>query len=314
MAGSEDAFGAGGEIEGDRGHDPVLLERVVEVLAPKPESRIFDGTVGLGGHAAAILARLGDRGWLVGVDRDSEALERARARLDPIGRTFHLYRGLYTEIREALRSAGREAERGLDGILLDLGVSSLQLDAARRGFSFMRDGPLDMRMSSGVGMSAEEWLARASVSELTEVLRRHGEEPAAARIARAIDRQRRREAPLRTTAELAAVVESVCPRRGRRIHPATRTFQAIRIAVNRELEHLESFLAQVDRYLAPGGRLAVLSYHSLEDRLVKDWIRRRAREGLFEEVRPEWFAPDSKENERNPRARSARLRWTRRRG
>ncbi len=313
--GNTDALqsGRGDELSQGPGHIPVLLDEVVDRLSPRPGGKIYDGTVGLGGHAAALVPRLGSGGQLVGVDRDAEALELARARLAKVGPQFYLFRGLYTQIDEALSGAGLDPRGGLDGILLDLGVSSLQLDAARRGFSFRRDGPLDMRMAPEVGVSAATWLEQVPVDELADVFRRYGEEPAARKIARAIDLERRTR-PLRTTAELAAVVESVKPRRGRRIHPATRVFQAIRIAVNSELEHLRAFLETVDRYLAPRGRLVVVSYHSLEDRIVKELVKRRVREGIFENPRPAWLRPSQDEIGKNPRARSARLRWVVRAG
>jgi 16S rRNA (cytosine1402-N4)-methyltransferase len=278
----------------------------------RPAGKVFDGTVGLGGHAAAILSRLGSPGYLVGVDRDPQALELARRRLQAVSASFSLYQGLYTEIEDALRAAGLSPEGSMDGILLDLGVSSLQLDRAERGFSFQRSGPLDMRMGSQ-GPAAAEWLAAAPVKEIADVLRRFGEERHAQRIARAIDR-RRKEREIKTTGDLAEVVAAAVPGKRGRIHPATRVFQAIRILVNSELDLLRAFLERVDRYLAPAGRLVVISYHSLEDRLVKELLRRRVAEGIFERSRPAWLRPGEEEIQRNPRARSARLRWAVRRG
>jgi len=285
----------------------VLLSEVIECLDLRPGSVIVDGTVGLGGHASAILECVAPEGLLIGIDRDAEALEKARVRLRSVGRSFYLFRGLFTQVREAVEAAGRSPDGGLDGILLDLGVSSFQLDTAGRGFSFSGDGPLDMRMDAEVGESAAEWLARVSKADLTKVLREFGEEPAAARIASAVERERARR-PITTTGELARIVESVVPRGKRKIHPATRTFQAIRIKVNEELALLDSFLDQVDRYLVLGGRLVVLSYHSLEDRIVKRCLRARAREGILRVEKPEVIRPREEEVRRNPRARSARLR------
>ena len=323
-------------------HVPVLLERVLEILPlgflhNQPETRpqelfrgeaseratgkrILDGTVGLGGHAEAILSRLGSGGILVGIDQDAEALEMARSRLEkccPLAARFHLFQGFFTQAQEALLAAGIVPEGGLDGILLDLGVSSYQLDTARRGFSFLRDGPLDMRLSgeiAGEGSpTAAKWLESASFREIEQVLREFGEEPAAGKIARAIDAERRIR-PLRSTLQLARLVESVKPRWREKIHPATRSFQAIRIKINAELEQLRSFLWLADRFLAPGGRLVVISYHSLEDRLVKQLIHQRVKEGIFDKPRPEIFRPLKEEIERNPRCRSARLRWASRSG
>ena len=301
------------EGAGDAGHVPVLLSEVMKILDPFPGMRVLDGTLGMGGHAAAILERIRPKGRLLGIDRDEDALERARRRLERVGGEFHLYRGVFSRIEDAFSEAGWEAEGGLDGVLLDLGVSSYQLDTPERGFSFQREGPLDMRMSAGEGEDARSWLRSVSREELVRVLKEYGEEPAAARIAREIERERR-AGGLETTAQLADLVARVSPRAGRKTHPATRTFQAIRIAVNRELQLLEDFLKKIDRYLAPGGRVVILSYHSLEDRLVKSWLRRRVQEGIFERVEPEWIRPGAPEVKRNPRARSARLRWAKRRG
>ena len=251
-----------------RKHVPVLLREVLEVLEPRTGERIFDGTLGFAGHAEKILACIEPNGLLIGVDRDEEALGEARTRLEKISSRFFLFRGVFSQIRQALLEAGVDPDGGLDGILLDLGVSSYQLDNPARGFRFIGEGPLDMRMSQGEGESASDWLATAASEEIEMVLREFGEESAARRIARAIVRERQRS-PILTTLQLARIVESVKPRAGKRIHPATKVFQAIRIKVNSELDNLKSFLGEVDRYLAPGGRLVVISYHSLEDRIVK---------------------------------------------
>jgi 16S rRNA (cytosine1402-N4)-methyltransferase len=198
-------------------------------------------------------------------------------------------------------------------VLFDLGVSSLQLDRPERGFSFLREGPLDMRMAPEEGESAAEFLRRVSVEELERVLREYGEEPRARKVAQAIDQTRRSEA-LQTTVQLARVVESVLPRKGRKTHPATRTFQAIRIAINRELEYLRLVLRDLDRLVKPGGRVVVLSYHSLEDRIVKENFRARVGEGIYRRLLAKALRPSAAEVASNPRARSARLRAVARRG
>jgi 16S rRNA (cytosine1402-N4)-methyltransferase len=293
-------------------HRPVLLEEAVERLRPPPGGLVVDCTVGLGGHSARILPLLAPAGRLVGIDRDPEALRLARDRLAAVGGQFFLWHGRFSRIAEALRAAGAPTEGGVHGFLLDLGVSSFQLDTAERGFGFSREGPLDMRMDPGAGESAGQLLAAAPVEEIERILREFGEEPSARRIARAIDRARSRNM-LRTTADLARAVEDVLPRRGRRTHPATRTFQAIRIAVNEELAELRLALLDIDRYLTPGGRVVVVSYHSLEDRIVKSVFRERAREGILAIDRPDPLLPGEEEIRENPRARSARLRSAARR-
>ncbi|HZN58465.1 MAG TPA: 16S rRNA (cytosine(1402)-N(4))-methyltransferase RsmH [Planctomycetota bacterium] len=293
--------------ERPEGHLPVLLDAVVRRLDPKAGEIHLDATVGLGGHAAAILQRVGPQGLLIGVDRDAEALDLARARLSAVGFPFQLARGEYSRLPEFLQQSGRNPEGALDGLLLDLGVSSLQLDSAQRGFSFLRDGPLDMRMSQGEGPSAFDFLQRASLEELERAIREFGEEPAARKVAKAIESARRQQ-PIETTGALAKIVEAVLPRRGQRTHPATRTFQGIRIAVNQELEHLRRLLRDLDRWIRPGGRVVVLSYHSLEDRMVKESFRERVAEGLYQWALPNPELASDEEVRANPRARSVRLR------
>jgi len=251
-------------------HTPVLLEEVLAGLAVRPEGLYCDATFGRGGHTAAILRALGPGGRVVAIDRDPEAIEAGRRRFEG-ERRLTLVRGSFGELEQRVRAAGLEGE--LDGVLMDLGVSSPQLDEARRGFSFMQDGPLDMRMDNEAGQSAAQWLAKAGEREIADVLRRLGEERYARRIAAAVVAARAR-GPIERTGQLAAMVAAAVPSREPGKHPATRTFQAIRIHVNAELEALEAALPQAVRLLAPGGRLCVISFHSLEDRIVKRFIRR----------------------------------------
>lgn len=294
------------------GHRPVLLEEVMEALAVRAAGRYVDATYGRGGHAAAILARLGPAGRLLAIDRDPEAVADARGRLggDPRVTVVHASFERLGELVDGLGWTGR-----VDGVLMDLGVSSPQLENPERGFSFLRDGPLDMRMDPAGGESAADWLNRAPEREIARVIAEYGEERFARRIARAIVRAR----PLRRTAELAKVVARAVPTREPGRHPATRTFQAIRIHVNRELEALRTALAQAVEALAPGGRLVVISFHSLEDRIVKRFLRAEARPappapGLPPPREPRLrlvggpVRPGAAEVATNPRARSAVLR------
>jgi 16S rRNA (cytosine1402-N4)-methyltransferase len=251
-------------------HTPVLLEEVLAGLAVRRDGRYCDATFGRGGHTAAILAALGPDGQVVAIDRDPEAIAAGRRKFAGDLR-LTLVRGSFDELEQHVRAAGCVGE--LDGVLMDLGVSSPQLDEARRGFSFLQDGPLDMRMDNEAGHGAAQWLARAGEREIADVLRRLGEERYARRIARAIV-AKRAESPIERTGQLAAIVAAAVPTREPGKHPATRTFQAIRIHVNAELEALEVALPQAVRLLAPGGRLCVISFHSLEDRIVKRFIRR----------------------------------------
>lgn len=297
-----------------------MVREVVEGLAVKPGGRYVDGTLGSAGHAAAILACAGDRGVLLGIDRDGEALERARARLGGAAARCRFAPANFARIAEVARATGFSPA---DGVVLDLGVSSEQLDTAERGFSFMRDGPLDMRMDATVGESAADLVNRLPEEELARVLREWGEEPRARRIAAAIARERRAGA-IRRTGQLAQLVCACIGRPpGARVHPATRTFQALRIAVNRELESLQEGLEAGLSILAPGGRLAVIAYHSLEDRIAKQCFaahvfRRealaaggwewRGRPPALAWVTRKPLTPADDEVRRNPRARSAKLR------
>ncbi len=284
------------------GHVPVLLEDVLDVLEPRPGMLVVDGTLGRAGHASAMLRR---GATLIGLDRDPEAIAAARARL---GEGTELHHRPFSAISEVLSA------RRAHGVLLDLGVSSPQLDVAARGFSFRMSGPLDMRMDPTCGETAAELIARLDEGSLADLLWRYGEERQSRRVARAI----RAALPLTTTTALAELVARVLPHE-RRIHPATRTFQALRIAVNDELGELERALATIPEALAPGGRLAVISFHSLEDRMVKASFRARAGEGAPVDLRGQpLVAPGYRLLERrarkgedldpNPRARSARLR------
>jgi len=281
-------------------HLPVLLAESLELLAVRPGGLYVDGTLGLGGHASEVLRRSAPDGRFLGVDKDGETLERAMARLAPFGPRARFAQADFREIPELL--AGALA----DGILLDLGVSSVQLDSAERGFSFQADGPLDMRMDRTRGETAAEIVNRTRERDLADLIFRFGEERGSRRIARAIIRARE-HGPIRTTAELAEVVRRAAPRGRPGLHPATRTFQALRIRVNRELEDLAQALSALAECLAPGGRLVVIAFHSLEDREVKHTFRALATGG-FRLLTKKPIRPGAPELHANPRARSARLR------
>ncbi len=300
-------------------HVPVLLGPVLHGLKIKPGGCYVDGTFGRGGHSAEILKRLDAGGRLIAIDRDPQAIASASKAL-PEDPRFELVRGECAQLETIITE--RKLAGRVDGVLLDLGVSSPQLDEAQRGFSFLRDGPLDMRMDPDSGEPASAWLAPVAERDLTRVLRRYGEEPAAARIARAIVRERE-NAPVTSTAQLARIVEEAAPRHGRkRTHAATRTFQAIRIFLNDELRQLEAALNASLAALRHGGRLCVISFHTLEDRIVKRFIRDESREpqqyrGMPDvpaEFRPKLkpvgkvIGATDEEIAANPRARSARLR------
>ena len=309
MSGSDEASG----------HVPVLVGEVLERLAVRPGGIYVDGTLGSGGHARAVLERAGPQGVLLGIDRDAEAIARARRNLQGVAGRCVFVKGNFAEVAGIAR---REGFDRVDGVLLDIGVSSEQLDEPERGFSFRADSALDMRMDRSSGSTAADLIRRLSEEELRSILRDYGEEHRAARIARAIVAARKRM-PLATTGELARVVETAAGGRRGRLHPATRTFQALRIAVNDELDCLERGLVGGLDLLAPGGRLAVISFHSLEDRIVKRFAVRHA--GRWESLQAggrRWHGelpvvalvtrkpvtPSEEEVGRNPRARSAKLR------
>jgi 16S rRNA (cytosine1402-N4)-methyltransferase len=250
-------------------HQPVLLAEVLTGLSIKPDGIYVDGTFGRGGHAGAILAVLGPEGRLLAMDRDPEAIRSAEQQFGDDPR-FEIVQGAFTMLSNMI--AQRQLQGRVNGLLLDLGVSSPQLDDASRGFSFSEDGPLDMRMDPASGISAAKWLETASESEISRVLKTYGEERFARRIARSIV-EIRHESPLQTTRQLAGLVAAAVPVREKNKHPATRSFQAIRIFINSELDEIAAVLDQVIEVLAPQGRLAVISFHSLEDRIVKRFIR-----------------------------------------
>jgi 16S rRNA (cytosine1402-N4)-methyltransferase len=282
-------------------HEPVLLRECLELLAVRPGGLYVDGTVGLGGHAVEVLRMSAPDGRLVGLDRDGETLEVARERLAEFGPRVRLEQADFREIPERL---GGEAP---DGVLLDLGISSLQLDTPERGFAFRVEGPLDMRMDRGSGTTAADLVNRLPEGELADVIYRYGEERASRRIARTIVDARRR-GPIHTTTELADLVRRSAGRSRRPGRdPATRTFQALRIHVNRELSGLGAALTAIAGSLAPGGRMAVIAFHSLEDREVKQAFRGLDRT-QYRLLTKKPLRPGDDEVRRNPRARSARLR------
>ena len=299
-------------------HLPVLSKEAPDALVARPDGLYVDGTFGRGGHSRLILERLSDRGRLIAFDRDPEAVAAARAIDDPRFRILH---APFSSMREALE---REGVRTVDGVFLDIGVSSPQIDDPARGFSFRFDGPLDMRMDTSRGETAAQWLARASAAEIAAVLSDYGEERFARRIAGAIV-ERRAESPIETTGALARLVESCVPRNRRDSsqHPATRTFQAIRIEVNHELDVLERGLEAAIRWANPGGRICVISYHSLEDRITKRLFQEKSQGcicppdipvcvcghvPIVKVITRKPLAASAEEVERNPRARSAKIR------
>jgi 16S rRNA (cytosine1402-N4)-methyltransferase len=294
---------------GETLHQPVLLDEVMTYLQPQPGGLFCDATVGMGGHARAILERTGPDGRLVGIDRDRDAIAQARVALQSFGDRVTLVHAPFSRAKAVLAELGVVA---VDGFLVDLGVSSPQLDRAERGFSFRSTGPLDMRMDQSAGETLADFLSRVDEGELEHIIREYGEERFAGRIARAIV-QAREAQTLGTTADLAAIVARAMPHHERHKNPATRTFQALRIVLNDELGQLNAFLDDVTDCLKPGARLCVISFHSLEDRIAKRRLRVLAGKdgGATARLRiltKHVVIAGDEERERNPRARSAKLR------
>ncbi|WP_260737389.1 16S rRNA (cytosine(1402)-N(4))-methyltransferase RsmH [Tunturiibacter lichenicola] len=287
-------------------HVPVLLEEVLEYLNVRPGGVVVDATLGLAGHSSEIAKRLGGKGKLIGFDRDPEAMEKAKARLEVLRAELGDEMPEVVFEPRAFSEASSLIEPGsLDGLLADFGVSSLQLDEAHRGFSFRTDGPLDMRMDTRSGETAEQVVNQEDENELADLIYEFGEERRSRRIARAIVRAR----PITTTAELARIVSAEAPpMKGEKIHPATRTFQALRIRVNNELGEIQSLLKSAGSLLKPGGRLVLISFHSLEDRLVKDAFKAAKNAKVFEVLTKKPVVAAEQEQMRNPRSRSAKMR------
>jgi len=292
---------------GKRGHVPVLLKEAIDFLAIRRGGTYIDATVGLGGHSYEIAKRLGAQGRLIAVDKDPAALEAARVRLQSPPELsgdwpkVELIHGSFADLANDQRPTAN------DGLIADLGVSSLQLDDAERGFSFQAEGPLDMRMNTQSGQTAEQVVNQVDEVTLANLIYEFGEERRSRRIARAIVRSR----PIQTTAQLAEIVSAAARpmnQAERRIHPATRTFQALRIFVNRELDDLRKLLEAAPQLLKPGGRLVIISFHSLEDRIVKDALREGAKRGHYRLLTKKPVTASEEEIDRNPRSRSAKLR------
>jgi 16S rRNA (cytosine1402-N4)-methyltransferase len=287
-------------------HVPVLLDEALKYLNVRPGGVYVDATLGLAGHSSEIAKRLGGQGRLICFDRDPQAMEAAKARLEEVRAELGAEMPEVVFEPRAFSEASGVIEPGsLDGLLADFGVSSLQLDEAHRGFSFRTEGPLDMRMDTRGGETAEQVVNQEDENELADLIYEFGEERRSRRIARAIVRAR----PITTTAELARIVSAAAPpMKGDKIHPATRTFQALRIRVNNELGEIQSLLKSAGSLLKPGGRLVLISFHSLEDRLVKDAFREFGREKKFEVLTKKPVVAGEEEERRNPRSRSAKMR------
>jgi 16S rRNA (cytosine1402-N4)-methyltransferase len=291
-------------------HVPVLFQEAIDFLRVRPEGTYVDCTVGLGGHSEGILRKLGPQGHLIGFDRDPMALELAKVRLARVSNEMGSQAPAITLIGEAFSSIARHVKpASVDGLLADFGVSSLQFDEAQRGFSFQADGPLDMRMDTRTGPTAAQVVNEISERELANLIYEYGEERRSRTVARAIVRGR----PVTTTGQLARIVASAVPpmkhdKKHGPIHPATRTFQALRIYVNRELDEIRDLLEAAPALLKPSARLAVISFHSLEDRIAKDSLREGAHKGIWEVLTKKPVTAGEEETDRNPRSRSAKLR------
>ncbi len=302
----------------DSEHEPVLVNEVITALKLQPDGFYLDATFGRGGHSRQILKQLSQLGRVIGLDKDQAAIDHAREYLEDDSR-FRSYKSSFAKLDQVLSQAS--CDKKLDGMLFDFGVSSPQLDQAERGFSFLKDGPLDMRMDQSAELTAAIWLAQAEESELRKVFKQYGEERFASRIARAIVNQRATE-PLETTIQLADLIKKVVPIKEFDKHPATRVFQAIRISINKELEEIAVALPQALKWLKTGGRLAVISFHSLEDRIVKQFFKNQAKGDDYPQDLPitadmlnprlkiigKPIRPTQAEIDVNPRSRSAILR------
>ncbi|HAV77453.1 MAG TPA: 16S rRNA (cytosine(1402)-N(4))-methyltransferase [Anaerolineae bacterium] len=300
----------------DSPHLPVLYKEIIHALQPRQGGRYVDGTLGAGGHARGILEASAPDGQLLGLDVDPQALAIARETLAPHEPRIHLAQASYTTLSSQLKNLQWDS---VDGIVLDLGASSMQFDTAKRGFSFMHDAPLDMRFGPHTLQTAADIVNTFDERELADLIYEFGEERNSRKIARAIVDKR----PLHTTRELVAAIEAVSPRQGDRVHPATRTFQALRIVVNNELTSIQEVLPQAVASLRSSGRLALISFHSLEDRIVKEFFREQSKElvnppyeqiyeterkAIVKEVNRKPIRPSEEETKNNPRARSAKLR------
>ena len=287
-------------------HVPVLFQEAIDFLRVRAGGTYVDCTLGLGGHAEGIVRRLGSQGHLIAFDRDPEALQLAKARLAAVAAELGSQAPKVTLIGEAFSTIAGHIKPGtVDGLLADFGVSSLQFDEAHRGFSFQADSPIDMRMDTRSGMTAEQVVNEADERELADLIYEYGEERRSRRIARAIVRGR----PVKSTGQLARLIASAAPAmKQERIHPATRTFQALRIYVNRELDEIKALFEAAPKLLKPSARLVVISFHSLEDRIAKDSLREGAHKGTWEILTRKPVTAGEDEMERNPRSRSAKLR------
>ena len=298
-------------MSGVERHVPVLLQDAIRFLNVRPGGVYVDATLGFAGHASAIAQKVGAEGRLICFDRDPEAMALAKARLKDLGVELgkNMPRLEFHDVE--FSQAANKLERGsVDGLLADFGASSMHFDQAQRGFSFQAEGPLDMRMNPRRGLTAEQVVNQFGEKELADLIYEFGEERRSRRIARAIVRAR----PITTTAELARVVSAAAPAmKSEKIHPATRTFQALRIFVNAELEEIDALLSAAPGLLKPGGRLVVISFHSLEDRRAKDALREGARQGVYEVLTRKPVTAEAEETDRNPRSRSAKLRAAERR-
>jgi 16S rRNA (cytosine1402-N4)-methyltransferase len=287
-------------------HVPVLLHQAIDLLRVRPNGTYVDCTLGFAGHAEGVVRQLGPQGHLIGFDRDSEMMELAKAKLESVRDELGTQAPKLTFIGEAFSSISRHIKpASVDGLLADFGVSSLQLDEAHRGFSFQADGPLDMRMDTRSGRTAEQVVNEMDERELANLIYENGDERRSRTVARAIVRGR----PVTTTGQLARIVASAVPAmKHQHMNPATRTFQALRIYVNRELEEIRDLLEAAPRLLKPSARLVVISFHSLEDRIAKDSLREGAHKGIWEILTRKPLTASEEETDRNPRSRSAKLR------